>query len=462
MTHARVQDRLGPKSFDRGNARSNRFNGKHMTTFAESQAKSRLERIGKYEIKKLLGKGTLGTVYLGVDPFANSNVAVKLIDPNVFQDPTQGRVLRKQFLNEASLAGKLIHPHIVSIIDAQVGTDCNYVVMEYVAGGSLAKFTRAQSLLPIKDVIEIGFKCCGALDYASRQGIVHRDVKPANIMVVSNTEVKVTDFGAAYLQKGLSTQILNIGSPAYMSPEQISAKSLTQHSDMFSLAVVLYELLTGQQPFTAKSMSSLFQMILNQEPLPPSSLRPSLSPDLDRVLLLALKKNPQDRYPGWADFALELAKVGQLSVYDQEIPDSEKFPALRAMEVLKQLSDTEIWELVNVSQWRRLPAQSAILRENEPGQSLYFLTQGQVKVTKHGRLLGTLKGGECFGEMSYIRGGVLPRQATVESLTEVVIAELKSADLERISDGCQLRFARALMRTLVDRLALANIRMSQV
>jgi len=433
-----------------------------MTAFAESQAKTTVERIGKYQIKKLLGKGTLGTVYLGVDPFANSKVAVKLIDPSVFRDPAQGNVLRKQFLNEASLAGKLSHPHIVSILDAEVGTDCNYVVMEYVPGGSLAKFTRTQSLLAVKDVIEIGFKCCGALDYASRQGIVHRDVKPANIMVVSKTEVKLSDFGAAYLQKALSTQILNIGSPAYMSPEQISAKALTQHSDMFSLAVVLYELLTGHQPFIARSMSSLFQMILNQEPLPPSALRPSLSPDLDRVLLIALKKNPQDRYPGWADFALELAKVGQLSVYDQEIPDSEKFPSLRAMEILKQLSDAEIWELVNAGRWSRLPAQSVILRENEPGQSLYFLTQGQVKVTKHGRLLGTLRGGECFGEMSYIRSGVLPRQATIESLTEVVIVELKSADLEHLSDGCQLRFSRALMRTLVDRLALANVRISQV
>ncbi|HXZ97238.1 MAG TPA: serine/threonine-protein kinase [Burkholderiales bacterium] len=433
-----------------------------MTVIAEGQAKSLLERIGKYEIKKLLGKGTLGTVYLGVDPFANSKVAIKLIDPSVFQDPTQGKVLRKQFLNEASLAGKLVHPHIVSILDAEIGADRNYVVMEYVPGGSLAKFTRAQSLLPVRDVIEIGFKCCGALDYASRQGIVHRDVKPANIMVVSRTEVKLSDFGAAYLQKALSTQILNIGSPAYMSPEQISAKALTQHSDMFSLAVVLYELLTGFQPFIARSMSSLFQMILHQEPLPPSALRPSLGSDLDRVLLLALKKNPQDRYPAWADFALELAKVGQLSVYDQEIPDSEKFPALRAMEVLKQLSDPEIWELVNAGRWSRLPAQTEILRENEPGQSLYFLTQGQVKVTKHGRLLGTLIGGECFGEMSYIRGGVLPRQATVESLTEAVVVELKSADLERLSDSCQLRFGRALMRTLVDRLALANVRMSQV
>ncbi|HMK13580.1 MAG TPA: serine/threonine-protein kinase [Burkholderiales bacterium] len=421
-----------------------------------------LERIGKYEIKKVLGKGNLGTVYLGVDTFANTEVAVKLIDANVFQDSTQGRVLRRQFLNEASLAGKLVHPHIVSILDAEIGTDCNYVVMEYVSGGSLAKFTRAKSLLPIKDVIEIGFKCCGALDYASRQGIVHRDVKPANIMVVSKTEVKVTDFGAAYLQKGLSTQILNIGSPAYMSPEQINAKTLTQHSDMFSLAVVLYELLTGQQPFIAQNITSLLQTILFEEPLPPSHLRPSLTPDLDRALLLALKKNPQDRYPSWFDFALELAKIGQLSVYQQDVPDSEKYPALRGMELLAQLTDAEIWELVNAGSWSRLPAQSVIIRENEPGQSLFLLTSGQVKVTKQGHLLSTLRGGEWLGEMSYIRGGSLPRQATVESLTDVVVAEFKNDALERLSDSCQLHFARAIMRTLVDRLALANVRMSQV
>ncbi|MFI4923492.1 MAG: cyclic nucleotide-binding domain-containing protein, partial [Burkholderiales bacterium] len=256
--------------------------------------------------------------------------------------------------------------------------------------------------------------------------------------------------------------ILNIGSPAYMSPEQINAKTLTQHSDMFSVAVVLYELLTGQQPFIAQNITSLLQTILYEEPLPPSHLRPSLTPDLDRALLLALKKNPQDRYPGWVDFALDLAKIGQLSVYQQDVPDSEKYPALRGMEILAQLTDAEIWELVNASHWSRLPAQSVIIRENEPGQSLFLLTSGQVKVTKQGHLLSTLRGGEWLGEMSYIRGGSLPRQATVESLTDVVIAEFKNDALERLSDSCQLHFARALMRTLVDRLALANIRMSQV
>ncbi len=420
-----------------------------------------LDRVGKYALKRELGKGASGTVYLGVDTFSNTEVAVKVIDPAVFEDPENGEILRTQFLNEASLAGKLNHPHIVAILDAVVTDDSGHIAMEYVPGGNLSQRASAKNLFPVEDAIQVGFKCCGALDYAFRQGVIHRDIKPANIMVVKDTEIKITDFGAAYLRKNAATEIVNIGTPAYMCPEQINGGPLTHHSDMFSWAVVLYELLTGQRPFIAQSIDALVHKIMHEDPLPPSRVRPSLPSELDRILLTALKKNPAERFPTWAEFALELAKVGGLNFPRQSISDSEKYAALRRVEMLEKLNDGQIWELVHAGRWMRLPAHRVIVRENAPGHNLLFLAQGQAKATKQGHLLNLIDAGECFGEMNYIREGDTTRQATVESLTEVVFAGFENAALERMSPACQLHFTRALVRNLVERLEFANLRISR-
>jgi len=415
-----------------------------------------LNRVGKYELKSTLGTGASGTVYLAVDTFSNTEVALKVINPELFEDPD----IRAQFLNEASLAGQLHHPHIVSILDAVVTDDSGHIAMEYVPGGNLAKRASAPNLFSIEDAIQVGFKCCGALDYAFRQGIVHRDVKPANIMVVKGTDVKIADFGAAYLRKNPAAETITIGSPAYMSPEQIGGQPLTLQSDMFSLGTVLYELLTGQRPFIAPTVQAILDKITTGEPLPPSRVRPALPSELDRILLKVLHKTPAARFTTWAEFALELAKVGRLSFHQQTIQDSEKYDALRRVEMLQKLDDAQIWELVQAGRWMRLPARSSIIRENDAGQNLFFLAKGQAKATRQGRLLNLIGAGECFGEMSYIRGGEMPRQATIDSLTEVTFAEFEAATLEQMSAGCQLHFMRALVRTLVERLQLANSRIS--
>ncbi|TAK72330.1 MAG: serine/threonine protein kinase, partial [Betaproteobacteria bacterium] len=178
-------------------------------------------QIGKYDIRKQLGKGATGTVYLAVDTFSGKEVALKVIEPEVFKDPEFGSVYRSQFLNEASLAGKLKHPYIVGILDAVVQEDSGHIAMEVVSGGDLSQHVAAGTLLPVADVLQIGFKCCGALAYAFNEGIVHRDIKPANIMIAQGTDVKIADFGAALLRKAQSVQTASIGSPYYMSPEQL-------------------------------------------------------------------------------------------------------------------------------------------------------------------------------------------------------------------------------------------------
>jgi eukaryotic-like serine/threonine-protein kinase len=418
------------------------------------------DSVGKYELKQVLGKGASATVHLARDTFSNTLVALKVLEPAVFEDTEAGAALRAQFLNEASLAGQLQHPHIVSIFDAVVTSESGYIAMEYVPGGNLSTRTAAQNLFSIEDAIQVGFKCCGALDYAYRQGIVHRDIKPANIMVVRDTEIKIADFGAAYLRKNEMVETMTVGSPAYMSPEQIAGQALGHQSDMFSAGIVLYELLTGRRPFDGRTMPELLDRVAAANPAPPSSVRPELPRELDRILLTALSREPEARFSTWAEFALELAKVGGLGFQQQTIRDSEKYDALRRVEMLQKLNDAQIWELVHAGRWSRVPAHTAIIKENDHGQSLFFLAKGQAKATRHGRALNLIGAGECFGEMSYIRDGGTPRQATVEAVTESVVAEFTNDALEKTSEDCQLYFMRALVRTLVERLEFANTRIS--
>ena len=417
-------------------------------------------QVGKYDIQKLLGKGATGTVYLARDTFTGNEVALKTIEPEVFRDPEFGTVYRSQLLNEASLAGKLRHPHIVAILDAVVGEDSGHIAMELVTGGDLSAYVAPGKLLPVADVVQIGFKCCGALEYAAREGIVHRDIKPANIMIASGTEVKIADFGAAILKKSQVVQTAAMGSPYYMSPEQVQGNELNFHSDMYSLGVVLYELLTGRKPFMAENLDALMDKIVKLPPLPPSEARAELPKALDPVILRALMKQPAQRYPAWQDFALELSKIGQAVMPPGTIPDSEKFVVLKSVPMLAMLSDAEVWELVRAGKWSRVPKGRPIVREKERGTSFFFLARGEAKVTRQGRLLNMVGAAEFFGEMAYIAGGEA-RHATVESHTELLLAEFAPAALAKMSLGAQLHITRALVRNVSERLALANTRIAR-
>jgi serine/threonine protein kinase len=416
-------------------------------------------QVGKYEVQKLLGKGATGTVYLARDTFSGREVALKTIEPEVFRDPQFGTVYRAQFLNEASLAGKLKHPHIVAILDAVVQENSGYIAMEIVMGGDLSRHTKPDKLLPVADVLQIGFKCCRALDYAVREGIVHRDIKPANLMMAQGTEVKISDFGAAQLRKTRAVQTAAMGSPYYMSPEQIDGKDgkeLTFHSDMYSLGVVLYELLTGQRPFTADKLEGLRQKIQQQPPAPPSKVRPALPKEIDGIVLRALAKKPAQRYESWSDFALALEQLCEKVLPPSAIADSEKYVVLKKVEMLSGLSDFELWELARAGSWVRVPPMQTIVRETEKGSKLYFLAKGQARVTRQGRVLNTINEGECFGEMAYISDGKQTRRGTVDTVTEVLLAEFEPEAISSMSLGAQLYLTRALVRDLVERLELAN------
>jgi tRNA A-37 threonylcarbamoyl transferase component Bud32 len=425
-----------------------------------------MNRIGKYPVLRKLGEGATSEVYLCNDPFNARDVAVKVAFTETFQDPERGRLYKKLFLTEASLAGKLQHPHICEIYDAVAEEKLHYIVMEYVAGGTLEKFCRADALLPVDRTVEIAFKCTRALEFAHTRGVTHRDIKPANILYTGDTDVKITDFGAALIASGDTTQVSAVGSPAYMSPEQIREQTLDHRTDIYSMGVLMYHLLTGRLPFQAVNNFSLVYQITNVDPEPPSTYRPEIPAAVDAIVQQAMQKDVEKRYRQWGDFSLDLAEAfraeHQGARRAQEFADSDKFETLRKLAFFEQFSDAELWEVARVSTWRHAGVGEQLMREGEPGDFFCILAQGQVKVTRKGKLLNLLRAGEPFGEMSYLTKKQHTRGADVTVMSDANIISVPTEKLAQASDGCRHKFDRAFMEILVERLSMANLRLSGV
>ncbi len=422
-----------------------------------------MQKIGKYEIIKELGKGATSAVYHALDPFQNRQVAVKVVFPEALGDQEHGKRYKKLFVAEASLAGKLSHPHIVAIYDAVADEEASYIVMEYVDGTTLEQYTRMENLLPIQKIVEIVYKCARALDYASQQGVIHRDIKPANILQSGDQDIKISDFGAALTVAAETTQITGIGSPAYMSPEQVKEQPLTYQTDIFSLGVVMYQLLTGRLPFRGANNYSMIYQIINVDPPPPNQLRSDIPPRVDAIVMRALRKNTADRYQLWEEFACDLATaLGAGEKLDKGFAESEKFDTLRKLEFFRQFTDVELWEVLRLATWRQHPRDTLLIQEGDIGSSFFILIAGEVKVVKQERLINVLKAGECFGEMAYLGKQKFQRSASIASLSDIALIEIRAETLGKASDLCRHHFHGAFLELLVDRLAMANMRLSQL
>ena len=424
-----------------------------------------LRKIGKYELIKELGRGATSIVYKAYDPFQDREVAIKAVFPEALGDQENGRRYRKLFVTEASLAGKLSHPHIVAIYDAVAEEEASYIVMEYVDGTTLEPYARVDHLLPVTRVLEIIYKCARALDYAAREGVIHRDIKPANILLAGEADIKISDFGAALNAASDSTQITGIGSPAYMSPEQVREQQLTYQTDIFSLGVVFYQLLTGRLPFLGTNNYSIIYQIINVEPAPPSRLRSEVPSQVDAIVLRMLQKNTVDRYQTWGDLAGDLVDMPgkpHTKVREAAMPEAEKFDTLRKLEFFRNFSDVELWEVLRLAKWHRLPPQSVLIQEGDIGSSFFILAGGEVEVRKQDRPLNTLKVGECFGEMAYLGKQKFQRSASVMATTEIVVIEIRAETLPQASELCRHHFNGAFLELLVDRLGTANLRLSQL
>jgi serine/threonine protein kinase len=422
-----------------------------------------MEKFAKYEIVKELGRGATSTVYLAIDPFNQQQVALKVFDLSVLHDATRAKAYRKLLLTEASLAGKLSHPHIVKIFDAVMDGEVNYMVMEYVEGETLEKYGEVDHLMELSRIADIIYKCCKALEYAQFQGVTHRDIKPANLLLCGESDIKISDFGSAVIDSQQTTQVTGVGSPAYMSPEQIKEMPLTHQTDIYSLGVTMYRLLTGKLPYDAANSYSMIYQIMNIDPQPPSIYRPEVPPELDAIVLRAMCKDTAQRYQTWDEFARDVASFISYNVPQQdEFFDTEKFNTLRELAFFKDFSDVELWEVLRISDWNKVGKDEQILQEGEEGYNFFILASGSVRVVKQGRLLSLLHKGDCFGEMAHLAGKDARRSTDVVSKTEVTLIEVDPAALDRVSANCRYHFSEGFLAVLVKRLSMANTRISRL
>ena len=418
------------------------------------------EKLGKYDIQKQIGRGSMGIVYQGYDPFADKLVAVKVAISDSLKDSDSGQRYRKMFFNEAHTAGMLKHPNIMSILDAGVDQDECYIVMELVEGGNTLKtHCKPDNLLPVEQVVEIIFKCAKALDYAHRQGVIHRDIKPTNILLNSDYDIKIGDFSIAHVIGSDTTNTMPmgfVGSPRYMSPEQVQEDSISNQTDLFSLGIVMYELLTGKHPFIADSFSRLIHIIINEQQPPLSTYRSDLPDILERIVHHALQKSQSNRYTMGLNMAADLSLAfDYLEQPEENINEQEIFNMLQEVDFFQDFPESEIWEIIQACIWQTCEAGDEIIIEGDIDDSFYIIVSGTAEVSKEGHILGELVPGDCFGEMGYLEK--TKRTATIRVREKMQLIKINATLIDQVSIECQLRFSKVFLRTLVRRLSNTNL-----
>ncbi|MGB5581054.1 MAG: protein kinase [Woeseia sp.] len=291
-----------------GQKTENRLEDSRPGANALMQTNGTPQQLGRYVIEKKIGRGAMGAVYLARDPRINRAIALKVIPIEKEFEDEELMEARERFFREAESAGRLAHPNIITVYDCGEDKHLAYIAMEYLQGTSLTFFKDPKKLLAPRKALELCARTAEGLDYAHNQGVIHRDIKPANLLYNAREDVlKISDFGVARLTDNNRTKTgIVLGTPMYMSPEQLSAEKLTGHSDLFSLGVTLYELLTGEVPFKATNIAVLMKKITSEDPAPVSNRRPGVPPSVDTVLFKALAKRPEERFVSGAEMAVAL------------------------------------------------------------------------------------------------------------------------------------------------------------
>jgi eukaryotic-like serine/threonine-protein kinase len=440
------------------------------------------DTIGKYRVIRTLGKGATATVYLAENTEDGKFYAVKVIK---FDDDGSrlARRFRKLFQTEAQLAERLDNSNITRVYDWKLEDDRAYLVMEFVDGKALSDFTRIDKLLPMYQVVGIVFKCAMALDYAHRQGVVHRDIKPANIMIGGEFSdaakaldgggekftVKITDLGLALnTNKQVevdSTFINGLGSPAYMSPEQIKGYQLNGQTDIYALGVMFYQLLTGRLPFRASNPASLMYKIINTDAQPPSQLNTLLPKETDAIIKKCLEKDLYSRYRNGAQLAQDLSNVRYQLLDDKyKANDDMQWRLLRRQPVFNDFDDIEIWELLRICVFRQFEQDVILLKQDASTMTGAFgiILEGTGEVVRNGKAIGQVGPGDMVGEMAYLDPEFSTRSASVVSRSKLSYVEVNAAALAFSSEELREKINKLLTITVVRRLRAANKRLESI
>ena len=423
-------------------------------------------QIGKYRVRAKLGEGSTSEVFLARDEFRGMDVAIKRVRSGFGADSRDGHFQERFFAAEAALVGRLQHPNVVQILDAVDDPAGAYLVMEYVQGQTLRRCCRADALLPLEQVVEIGFKLAMALGYVFRQGLIHRDVKPANILAMTSADqivdVKITDFGSVFAMDSDRTQVYRVGSLAYMSPEQLNGDTLDCRADIYSLSAVLYHLIAGRPPFDATQQAAIMHQIYNAEPPRLQGLRDGVSPALETLIMRGLAKQRDERQTDWDEFAQSLSAL----VANRDVPrgplqgvlDSERFNLLRSLEFFKGFGDVELWEVVHRAKWQRLPFGHAIYKKGQEGNSFHIVAQGEVEVYRDGQRVAQLGTGTSVGEMAYLSPSPELRRHSTDILVtnSATTVSFTPEAMDSLSPNTRHLFDAAFIGVLVRRLHAAH------
>lgn len=415
------------------------------------------EKIGKYEVTGCVGRGSMGVVYSGHDPYADRKVAIKVCSISDENESQPSRLAKKLFFNEAHTTGSLDHPNILTVYDAGEDHEQPYIVLEFLDGGdTLKRYIEKDNLLSIERTVEILYQCAKALDYAHRRGVIHRDIKATNIMLTADGRVKICDFGIAQYSSGDQTQVMGLlGSPRYMSPEQAREEDVTAQTDIYSLGVVAYELLTGKAPFAANGLSKLINQILHESPPPISDFRPDVPEKLAQIVAKAMAKDVESRYQTGRELAADLAGVfAHLDEPADQPAEDEKFSTVRELSFFNEFTDAEIAEVIAAAEWKQFQPLDSIVDEGTLEHSFFIIVSGDVAVVKAAKQISTLSKGDCFGEMSYVMKA--QRSASIVSISDVELLRVDAALMEQASTATQLRFNQIFLRTLIERLATTS------
>ncbi len=410
-------------------------------------------KVGKYQLLDRIGSGTCGIVYRAYDAILSRDVALKVSQVGTLDQQT-GRVpgAQKAFITETLSAGRLAHPNIVTVYDAGVDGPLNYIAMEYVEGVSLKKHGRGQTQLPAYRVVNIIASVCDAIDFSHKMGIVHRDIKPANIMVASDASVKLLDFGIA-----VSTSAEDVsgrqalGTPNYMSPEQVVGKDLGPRSDIYSLGAVMFEMLTGQQLFKAEEVKELFRAVIKDMAPPLRSIRPDLPKELELVVARCLSKNPRQRYASGAEMAAALRDVAdKMAPPDLLTPELESWMSLiPQLKFFSGFSARKVARFTSVCNIVRYPAGSTVLSRDTIDNHLYVILEGVASTGDGSGLSAVLGPGDCFGESGFVRGD--KSVLDIEVMTDIVALKVHSKTVQALPDADQLGHYQMVSNSIAKR-----------
>jgi serine/threonine-protein kinase len=433
------------------------------------------EYIGRYRLRERIAKGGMSKIFRATDEIIGRDVAIKLtwtLDP-AWKNLAPADIMN-QFSLEAQISGQLSHHNFVTIYDAGMQGEFCYLVMELMEGDPLsAKIKAGLDSLEMRTKLETIVQVARALHYAHQRGIIHRDIKPSNIMLLDNEQAKVMDFGVAFLSEGSSIRLTKNsrqlpglgGTPYYMSPEQINKKELDGRSDLFSLAVVAYELLTGRRPFSADNLFALYEKILRSEPEPIKSLNPHVPDKVAAIVSLCLNKDPNLRLTNCKALSDQIDEIINESFFEDSgaAITEETLATVRryreSFQFFYDLDNQQVYRLLQVCRIKKFKKGDVIVTEGEVARDMYLVMNGQVKINRSsGRgtpfTLHMLKRGDIFGEMGIIDGG--PRSASAVAETDCHCLSLHQVSLLRCDEATAGKIYRNLASILSHKLRLTS------